>query len=135
MHKIKFQKSVKALAKCGQRKASCNREREKLYIRNQSVTRGLKAWKYTFIRKSLSFPTHRRLLAILNTFSKYEIEVDGYNNEHMCHEPFYACLCFSYSLISIRPIYYFDTWAIIWHKIVCWFMISPVFTNSCLLQW
>ena len=29
---------------------------------------------------------------------------------------------FSHSLISIRQIYYFDTWAIIWHGIVCWFM-------------
>ena len=32
-----------------------------------------------------------------------------------------------YSLISMRPIYYFDTWAIIWHGIVCWFMVFPPF--------
>ena len=32
-----------------------------------------------------------------------------------------------YSLISMRPIYYFDTWAIIWHGIVCWFMVFPRF--------
>ena len=31
-----------------------------------------------------------------------------------------------YSLISMRPIYNFDTWAIIWHGVVCWFMgFSP----------
>ena len=32
-----------------------------------------------------------------------------------------------YSLISMRPIYYFDTWAIIWYGIVCWFMVFPPF--------
>ena len=32
-----------------------------------------------------------------------------------------------YSLISMRPIYYFDTWAIIWHGIVCWFMVFTPF--------
>ena len=32
-----------------------------------------------------------------------------------------------YSLISMRPIYYFDTWAIIWHGIVCWFMVFSPF--------
>ena len=32
-------------------------------------------------------------------------------------------LC-KYSLISMRPIYYCDTWAIIWHDIVCWFIVS-----------
>ena len=37
-----------------------------------------------------------------------------------------SCVCKRYSLISIRPIYYFDTRAIIWHGIVCWFMgFSP----------
>jgi hypothetical protein len=30
---------------------------------------------------------------------------------------------FCYSLISMRPTYYFDTWAIIWHGIVCWFLV------------
>ena len=34
---------------------------------------------------------------------------------------------FVYSLIFIRPIYYFDTWAIIRHGIVCWFMVFPCF--------
>ena len=34
---------------------------------------------------------------------------------------------FSYSLISMTPNYYFDTWAIIWHGIVCWFMFFPRF--------
>ena len=32
-----------------------------------------------------------------------------------------------YSLIFMRPIYYFDTWAIIWHSIVCWFIVFPPF--------
>ena len=32
-----------------------------------------------------------------------------------------------YSLISMRPIYYFDTWAIIWHGIVCWFVVFSPF--------
>ena len=32
-----------------------------------------------------------------------------------------------YSLISMRQIYYFDTWAIIWHSIVCWFMVFSLF--------
>jgi hypothetical protein len=34
------------------------------------------------------------------------------------------CIIFGlcHSLISMRPIYYCDTWAIIWHDIVCWFM-------------
>ena len=82
------QKSVKALAKCGQRKASCNRERE---IHKKSIcNQGIESLKIHFYRKGLSFHTHRRLLAILNTFSKYDIRVNGYNKEHMCHEPFYA---------------------------------------------
>ena len=36
-----------------------------------------------------------------------------------------------YSLISMRPIYYFDTWAIIWHGIVCWFMVFPPCSSVC----
>ena len=32
-----------------------------------------------------------------------------------------------YSLISLGPIYYFDTWDIIWHGIVCWFMFFTRF--------
>ena len=32
-----------------------------------------------------------------------------------------------YSLIFMRPIYYIDTWAIIWHGIVCWFMVFSLF--------
>ena len=27
----------------------------------------------------------------------------------------------------MRPIYYFHTWSIIWHDIVCWFMVFPPF--------
>ena len=27
----------------------------------------------------------------------------------------------------MRPIYYFDTWATIWHGIVCWYMDFPCF--------
>ena len=34
-----------------------------------------------------------------------------------------------YSLIFMRRIYYFDTWAIIWHGIACWFMVSPRFSQ------
>ena len=34
-----------------------------------------------------------------------------------------------YSLISMRPIYYLDTWAIIWHGIACWFMVFPRFSQ------
>ena len=56
------QKSVKALAKCGQRKASCNRERE---IHNKSIcNQRIESLKIHFYRKGLSFRTHRRLLAI-----------------------------------------------------------------------
>ena len=33
----------------------------------------------------------------------------------------------NYTLIFMRQIYYFDTWAIIWHGIVCWFMVFPHF--------
>ena len=46
-----------------------------------------------------------------------------------------VCMFWSrYSLIFMRPIYYFDTWAIIWHGIACWFMVfPPVFPSSCLL--
>ena len=35
--------------------------------------------------------------------------------------------CDTYSLISMRMIYYFDTWAILWHGIACWFMVLPLF--------
>ena len=31
------------------------------------------------------------------------------------------------SLISLRLIYYCDTWSIIWHDIVCWFIFFPLF--------
>ena len=32
---------------------------------------------------------------------------------------------FTTSAISTRPIYYFNTWAIIWHDIVSWFVAFP----------
>ena len=42
-----------------------------------------------------------------------------------------------YSLISMGWIYYFDTWAIIWNGIVCWFMVFSPFLSvlsSCLMR-
>ena len=41
--------------------------------------------------------------------------------------------CF-YSLISMRTIYHFNTWAIIWHGIVHWFMFFPRFYQFLLLS-
>ena len=35
--------------------------------------------------------------------------------------PFTFILSLRYSLITMRPIYYFDSWAIIWHDIVCFY--------------
>ena len=42
--------------------------------------------------------------------------------------PFTFILSLRYSLITMRPIYYFDTWAIIWRGIVSGFsLVFPVF--------
>ena len=39
-----------------------------------------------------------------------------------------VCMFWSrHSLIFMTPINYFDTWAIIWHGIACWFMVFPYF--------
>lgn len=64
------QKSVKALAKCGQRKASCNRGREREIHKKSICNQGIESLKIHFYRKGLSFRTHRRLLAIIHFQSK-----------------------------------------------------------------
>ena len=43
-----------------------------------------------------------------------------YSSIPICFQ--YIFLPFSYNLISMKPNYYFDAWAIIWHGIACWFL-------------
>ena len=47
---------------------------------------------------------------------------------HITSADFWQCQLMLYSLISMRPIFYFDTWAIIWYGIASWFMVFPPFS-------
>ena len=92
----------------------------------------------TFYRSASLYHPQRRAIIHLKTQQKKQIldrnpvtrfvfirwfhEFSVFTNPWIFHE-----IEFVYSLISMRPIYYFDTWAIIWHDIACWFMFFPRF--------
>ena len=65
--------------------------------------------RLTFLDKNMATVVHR--------IDKTELQVKRARTKETC----------KYSLISMRPIYYFDTWAIIWHGIVRWFMVFSPF--------
>ena len=71
---------------------------------------------YKFIIKVLSVPANKMLI-LAGIDRDLTVRKMKWNFQNQVRP---------YSLISMRPIYYFETWAIICHKIVCWFMaFSP----------